>query len=436
MGDFARSDDPAVQEQLDRLAKISPAGDQLGLERIRALLAKLGNPERSLPPVIHVAGTNGKGSTCAFLRAMLEADGLTVHAFTSPHLVRFNERIRVAGKLIDDDRLGPLLSEVIEAGKDIQPSFFEVTAAAAFLAFSRTSADACILEVGLGGRLDATNVVDAPLSTAIAGLGLDHGNWLGRSLARIAGEKAAIAKRDAPLVTQRYPAQVAQVVHQVAERAGARWIPRGALWDSRLIRDHIHYRDRNGGLKLPMPALRGRHQADNAALAIAILRHQERWDVSEAAIAQGLASADWPARLQRVDSGPLAKRLPAGSELWIDGGHNAHAARSIADFFRRQGRDRLPLVIVFGCLATKQPRSILRPFSGVASHVLTVPIPDHDSRDPAALAGLAEDMGFESLAMPSLEAALERIANPARVLTFGSLYLAGHALKANGYSPS
>ena len=201
MADFARSESPAVQAQLDRLAKLSPAGDRLGLERISELLERLGRPQDHLPPVIHVAGTNGKGSTCAFLRAILEAQGLKIHVFTSPHLVRFNERIRIAGKLITDEELSQLLERVLSFGADVQASFFEVTTAVALLAFARTPADACILEVGLGGRLDATNVIEHPLVCAIAGLGIDHTNWLGRTLAEIAGEKAGIAKRGVPLVT-------------------------------------------------------------------------------------------------------------------------------------------------------------------------------------------------------------------------------------------
>jgi dihydrofolate synthase/folylpolyglutamate synthase len=434
MADFARSESPAVQEQLDRLSTLSPVGDQLGLERITRLLDRLGNPQRKLPPVIHVAGTNGKGSTCALLRSILEASGLKIHVFTSPHLVRFNERIRIAGTLITDQALAALLKEVIDAGDDIQPSFFEVTTAAAFLAFSRIPADACILEVGLGGRLDATNVVERPLSTAIAGLGLDHGQWLGHTLAEIAGEKAAIAKRGVPLVTQRYSLQAAQVVQQVGEKAGAQWITRGALWDARVMRGGLHYRDRHGGLTLPLPELPGRHQADNAALAVAILRHQDELAISERALADGIRSARWPARLQRLSEGPLVDLLAPGSELWIDGGHNAHAARSVADFMRTTPSE-LPLVILFGCLTSKQPRSMLRSFRGMTAQLLTLPIPDHDSRAPEQLAKVAQERGFHAAAMPTLGDALKAVRSPARVLVFGSLYLAGDALKANGFIP-
>lgn len=435
MADFARSDSPAVQAQLDRLAKLSPAGDRLGLDRITRLLDRLGRPQDKLPPVIHVAGTNGKGSTCAFLRAMIEAAGLKAHVFTSPHLVRFNERIRIAGKLIDDAALAALLDEVLGAGADIEPSFFEATTAVALLAFARSPADACILEVGLGGRLDATNVVEKPLVCAIAGLGIDHRQWLGRSLGDIAGEKAAIAKRDVPLVTQRYPPQAAHRVQEVAEAKGALWYARGAEWDGRVIRGALHYRDRNGAIELPLPRLPGRHQVDNALLAVAALEHQQALEVPHDAMAEGISSARWPARLQRLDSGPLLSLLPAGSELWIDGGHNGAAARQIADFVRRQWTDGLPLVLIFASLKTKDARSILRPFQGLASEVNTLAIPGHDSRSPEQLAGLAEALGFAATRNASVDQALGRVNRPSRLLIFGSLYLAGEVLAVNGSIP-
>ncbi|HET9459238.1 MAG TPA: folylpolyglutamate synthase/dihydrofolate synthase family protein [Sphingomicrobium sp.] len=434
--DFARSSDPAVQAQLDRLATLSPGGDRLGLDRITRLLDRLGKPQDRLPPVFHVAGTNGKGSACAFLRAILEAAGLKVHLFTSPHLVRFNERIRLAGKLIEDEALAALLSEVLDSSEGIEPSFFEVTTAAAFLAFARGPADACVVEVGLGGRLDATNVIDTPLVCGIAGLGLDHRQWLGRTLAKIAAEKAAIAKCGVPLVTQRYPPQAARQILEVAERVGAPWIGRGALWQSRIIRDSIRYRDRHGALKLPLPRLAGRHQADNAALAVAMLRHQDRFAIPEAAMADGIRSAQWPARLQKLGAGPLTRRLPKGSELWIDGGHNGAAARLVADHARRAlGGDGLPLVILFASLSSKDPKAMLQPFAGLAEEVHTLPIPDHEHRPPDELAALASSLGFRATANAGIEQALGRVALPSRVLLFGSLYLAGDALEANGEVP-
>src|SRR5437763_2696104 len=292
MADFARSTHPGVQAQLDRLSMLSPAGDRLGLERIAAMLERLGRPQDALPPVFHVAGTNGKGSTVAFLRAALEASGHKVHAFTSPHLVRFNERIRVAGHLIENEPLAELLGEVLNAGRDIEPSFFEVATAAAILAFARTPADACILEVGLGGRLDATNVVKRPLVTGIASLALDHQQFLGSGLTDIAGEKAAIAKPGVPLVTQLYPPAVASRIGEVARQAGAPWLPRGGVWDVIDRQGWLHYRDEQGEFDLPLPRLPGRHQAMNAALAVAMLRHQDHLDVPPTALNAAMGWAD------------------------------------------------------------------------------------------------------------------------------------------------
>ncbi|HEU5481548.1 MAG TPA: folylpolyglutamate synthase/dihydrofolate synthase family protein [Sphingomicrobium sp.] len=434
MADFARSDSAAVQAQLDRLARLAPGDDRLGLDRISRLLDRLGRPQDKLPPLFHVAGTNGKGSTCAFLRAILDAAGHRVHMFTSPHLVRFNERIRIEDKLIGDDELAQLLEEVLDASDGIEPSFFEVTTAVAFLAFARHPADACIVEVGLGGRLDATNIIEAPLVCGIAGLGVDHRQWLGKRLGDIAAEKAGIAKRGVPLVTQRYPPQAAQRVQQAAETAGAHWFARGALWDVRIIRGDIHYRDRGGALALPLPRLPGRYQADNAALAVAMLRQQERLDVSREAMAEGIATADWPARLQKLRAGPLSNALPARSELWVDGGHNGAAARLVADHIRGWTGD-LPLVILFASLSSKDPASMLKPFRGLAAAVHTLPIPDHDHRQPKELAALASELGFAATDNKTLKQALGRIAQPSRVLIFGSLYLAGEALKANGEIP-
>jgi dihydrofolate synthase/folylpolyglutamate synthase len=435
MADFARSDNRAVQDQLDRLARLSPGGDRLGLERIRQLLERLGRPQDKLPPIFHVAGTNGKGSTCAFLRAILEEAGLKVHMFTSPHLVRFNERIRIAGKLIEDDDLAALLEEVLDSSADIEASFFEVATAVAFLAFARMPADACILEVGLGGRLDATNVVEKPLVCGIAGLGIDHKQWLGRKITDIAAEKAAIAKPGVPLVTQRYLPPAAQQVMRAAEAVGAPWVGRGALWDSRVIRGHIHYRDHSGALNLPLPHLPGRHQAENAALSVAMIRHQDGIPIPEEAMSEGIRAAVWPARLQKLGPGPLLSQLPERSELWLDGGHNASAARLVADHVSRCFDGDLPLVLVFASLVTKDPRAMLKPFRGLADEVHCVPIADHEFRQPEKLSELATELGFRSTSNDSLGQALKRISTPSRVLIFGSLYLAGEALKANKQIP-
>ena len=435
MADFARSDDPAVQAQLDRLGSSIYAPDILGLDRILALLDRLGNPHHRLPPVFHVAGTNGKGSTCAFLRAALEAAGHRVHAFTSPHLVRFNERIRLAGTLIEDSGLAPLLAEVIDAAEGMKASFFEVTAAAAFLAFARTPADALILEVGLGGRLDATNVVDQPLVTAIASLALDHQAYLGDTLTGIAAEKAGIARRGVPLVTQAYSEDVASRIAGMAARTGALLIARGERWAVQPEDGRLRYRDAQGNLDLPLPSLPGAHQLLNAGLAIAMLRHQSLLGVSDAALAQAMTATRWPARLQRLDHGPLVDALPRGSELWIDGGHNPDAAALVADFAKRHWHDSPPLTLLFASLKSKDAAATLAAFRGVAAQVLTLPITGHDSRDPAELADMAQAMGFSASPSPDLRSALAAISDPMRVLIFGSLYLAGVALSLNGTLP-
>ena len=431
MADFARSAHPGVQSQLDRLSKLSPAGDRLGLERISALLDRLGRPQDALPPVFHVAGTNGKGSTVAFLRAALEASGHSVHAFTSPHLVRFNERIRVAGRLIEDEELAQTLAEVIDAGAGIEPSFFEVATAAAFLAFARTPADACILEVGLGGRLDATNVVDNPLVTAIANLALDHQQFLGNGLPDIAGEKAAIAKRGVPLLTQLYPPAIGARIEEIAHQRGAIWLPRGGVWDAIARQGKLRYVDERGELDLPLPRLPGRHQAMNAALAISMLRHQDRFRVSLSALGAAMGWADWPARLQHLAPGPLV----GDREVWLDGGHNPSAARQIASFAKHQFTDGRPLHIVFASLATKDPPGMLEPFRGFASHIHAVPIPDHACFTPSDLVEIAGELGFIADAHDNFEEALEAAPSEARVLIFGSLYLAGAVLAANEQVP-
>jgi dihydrofolate synthase/folylpolyglutamate synthase len=435
VADFARSDDPAVQAQLDRLGSSIYAPDILGLDRILALLDRLGNPHHRLPPVFHVAGTNGKGSTCAFLRTALEAAGHRVHAFTSPHLVRFNERIRIAGTLIDDADLALLLADVLDAADGLKASFFEVTAAAAFLTFSRAEADAVVLEVGLGGRLDATNVVDQPLVTAIASLALDHQAYLGDSLSGIAAEKAGIAKRNVPLVTQSYPPDIAIRIAEVAAACGALLIPRGARWAIQPAGDRLHYRDSQGELDLPLPSLPGEHQILNAGLAIAMLRHQSLLAVGEEALATAMTATTWPGRLQRLDRGPLVDRLPMGSELWIDGGHNPDAAALVADFARTHWPDGPPLTLLFASLKSKDAAATLAPFKGVATQVLALPIPGHDCRDPAELAEMAQGLGIPAAPSPDLPAALAAVIEPSQVLIFGSLYLAGVALSSNGSLP-
>ena len=466
MRDFATSSHPGVQTQLNRLGALSLPSGRFGLEVIHELLARIGNPHKALPPVFHVAGTNGKGSTCAYLRAMLEAQGLTVHAATKPHLVRYNERIRVAGKLIEDDLLADLLKEVLDQGEDLSPSFFEVTAAAYFLAFHRIPADACIIEVGLGGRLDATNVLDGQAACGIATLGIDHKEFLlvpedgvpTDPLCRIAFEKAGIARPGVPLVTQAYPADVTKTVITQAMIAGARTYIRDLDWSAE-IDEAIHYRDRDGELTLPLPALAGLHQADNAALAVAMLRHQTQVSVSPEAMAQGIRAARWPARLQLLGQGPLTTLVP-GRRVWLDGGHNADAGLAIARFFganvarglRQAQPERMEdldhstnlahpepveapaqlLHLITGMLANKDPAAIVAPLRGQLLSLSVVPAPGHEAHRPEDIAPYA-DLPVQAYA--DVPAALAALPPEGDVLIAGSLYLAGEVLRLNREFP-
>ena len=442
MTDRAASDHPAVQQQLDRLSLLSPGRDILGLERISTLLDRLGRPERRLPPTLHVAGTNGKGSTCAFLRAAIEAAGRTAHVYTSPHLVRFNERIRLSGKLIDDEALALLLKEVLDSAEGMEISFFEVTTAAAFLAFSRIPADACIVEVGLGGRLDATNVIEAPAVCGIAQLGLDHHAFLGDRLEQIAAEKAGIAKRGVNLVTQTYSEAIAEVIRETASSAGAIWLPRGEEWDAVVGGERLEYHDRWGSLDLPLPKLRGAHQGSNAALAVAMLRHQSGLTTGEPALRAAMGWAEWPGRLQRLSPGPLTRHLPAGAELWVDGAHNPAAALAIAEYFRGYVPSDRRFHLVFGLLANKDAGGVLRRFRGRSLTLHAVPVPGHEHHRPDDLVAVARELGISAMTAVGVEDALGWIgrhadrARPPVVLVLGSLYLAGEVLKANDQLPN
>ncbi|SFP61483.1 bifunctional folylpolyglutamate synthase/dihydrofolate synthase [Sphingomonas rubra] len=435
MPDHATSTSPAVQAQLDRLAALSPGADILGLERITALLRRLGDPQTALPPVLHVAGTNGKGSTCAFLRAAIEASGHGVHVYSSPHLVRFNERIRLAGRLVDDDALAALLSEVLDAADGIAPSFFEVTTAAAFLAFARAPAAATIVEVGLGGRLDATNVIDAPLVTGIAALGIDHEAFLGRGAVTIAGEKAGIAKPGVPLVTMDYARPLAARIAAVAAEAGASVLARGRDWHSETARTTLRYTDQGFSVFTRRPHLVGAHQSRNLALAIAMLRHQGTLEIPEAAYRAAADWATWPARMQRLSPGPLTALLPEDAELWLDGAHNPSAAAPVARALRSIARGR-PVTLVLGMLANKDAAGVLRLLAPTLSRVIAVPVPGHAHHNPADLAMLAHDLGIEASTAATLPDALSRIADVGVVLIAGSLYLAGEALAANEEPPA
>ena len=435
MKDFATSDDPAVQGQLDRLAALTLPQGRFGLETIHEILARLGNPERRIPPAFHVAGTNGKGSTCAYLRAMLEAQGLTVHAATKPHLVRYNERIRIAGDLISDAELAAVLERVLDAAEDLSPSFFEVTTAATFLAFAEHPADVCVIEVGLGGRFDATNVIEHPAACGIATLGIDHEAFLLRPeagtpaepIVRIAFEKASIARPGAALVTQAYAELAAAEVARTAERHGARLVMRGVHWQAEATAAGIAYTDAGGTLTLPLPTLPGAHQADNAALAVAMLRHQDKVAVSSEAMAKGIRGAAWPARLQLLGGGPLT-RLASGRKIWLDGGHNPDAGTAIARFFT----DARPLHLVIGMLANKDPGAIVAPLAGKLASLSVVPAPGHDAHPPEEFAAHSN---LPVSSFPDVEAALSALPPEGDVLIAGSLYLAGEVLRLNQQVP-
>lgn len=391
---------------LEGFNNASLPGIDLSLDRIERLLAAIGHPEQRLPPVIHVAGTNGKGSTIAFMRAMLEAQGKKVHVYTSPHLVRFNERIVVAGKMISDYALIGVLEQVRQAAKDIPVTFFEATTVAAFLAFSRRRADYVLLEVGMGGRLDATNVAP-PIASVITPVAMDHQEFLGGDLASIAREKAGIIKAGVPVITGVQAPAVRKVIEETAIRLGAKLI----------VADMPSY------IKA---GLEGEHQRYNAALAIATL--QTLCLVDDRAIAAGLARAVWPARLQRLKDGPLTDIV---DYVWLDGGHNAHAAQAIAAWAKKQ---RHPLMLVCGLMARKDANAFFKPLAGAIDHLIAIPIPNaDDTQEPAVLLEAAKRAGISGEAAPSLNGAMRVLKRykPATVLVAGSLYLAGEVLKTH-----
>ena len=422
---------------LDRLKGLHPKVIDLSLERVHRLLAALGHPERRLPPVVHVAGTNGKGSTVAFLRAMLEAAGHRVHVYTSPHLVRFHERIRLAGRLIGDDRLAALLEECEAANAGGPITFFEVTTVAAFLAFAREPADAVLLETGLGGRLDATNVVDRPAVTAITRVSCDHRQFLGDTLEAIAGEKAGILKPGVPAVLAPQPGAAAE--RTLAARAAAVGAPIHPWRVAPLPGGGFRFESAGRALDLPPPGLAGAHQIVNAGVALACLDHLPP-AVDDGAVRRGLAAVEWPARLQRLTRGPLPAALPAGWELWLDGGHNDSAGEVLAAQAAAWAREEAakPLLLVCGMLASKEPREFLAPLAPFVRAARAVAIPGEEaSLSAGETAAVAHACGVaDSAASAGVAEALadlrERAAGPARVLICGSLYLAGTVLAGNG----
>jgi dihydrofolate synthase/folylpolyglutamate synthase len=425
---------------LERLTRLYPRAIDLGLDRIERLLAEIGSPHKKLPPVVHVAGTNGKGSLVAYLRAMSEAAGYRVHAYTSPHLVRFNERIRVAGRLIEDDELDAILTECedVNAGKPI--TFFEITTVAAFLAFARVPADLAILEVGMGGRRDTTNVVD-PALTAITPIGYDHTGFLGDTLEAIAGEKAGILKHAVPAVIGRQREVSAQVIAAQAAKLAAPLFRMGHEWQVTPVQGGFRYDSDLLGLDLPAPALAGAHQLDNAATAVACIERLRaaHFSIDDRAIRKGLASVEWPARLQKLSRGPLVEQLPPGCELWLDGGHNEDCGLALARMASDWAKEPapLPLYLVFSMMTTKDASGFLRPLARHATAARAVPFPaGHSAYTPEQASAKAADVGLDCSPSNDIGAALEDLLAtqpaPMRILICGSLYLAGEILARNG----
>ncbi|MCU0905790.1 MAG: bifunctional folylpolyglutamate synthase/dihydrofolate synthase [Tabrizicola sp.] len=415
---------------LERMMTLHPKVIDLTLGRVERLLAALGNPERAIPPVIHIAGTNGKGSTQAMIRAGLEAGGDRVHAYTSPHLARFHERIRLAGELVSEEMLTKLLDECVTANGPDEITFFEITTCAAFLAFARVPADWTLLEVGLGGRLDATNVVDRPRLTIITPVSVDHEAFLGDTIAKIAGEKAGIIKRGVPcIVGPQYPDGLA-VIEATAERLGAPLWVYGQHWNVWEERGRLVYQDENGLLDLPLPNLPGPHQVQNAGAAIAALRMLGR---GEAACEAAVTNAFWPARMQRLRQGPLVDLAPQ-VELWLDGGHNPAGGEAIAATLARM--PARPTHLICGMLNTKDVTGYMRPLAPQVTRLHAVFIPGEKNTLPAEVTrDAARAAGIDAVAAGSVAEALAAIAArtpEARVLICGSLYLAGTVLRENG----
>ncbi len=415
---------------LDRLMSLHPKVIDLSLDRMHRLLAALGHPERRIPPVIHIAGTNGKGSTQAMIRAGLEAGGARVHAYTSPHLARFHERIRLAGELIAEDLLAATLEEC-EAANDGQPiTFFEITTAAGFLAFSRVPADYTLLEVGLGGRLDATNVIDDPRLTIITPVSIDHTQYLGETLHEIAGEKAGILKRRVPAIIAPQEEPALEVIEARAERLGAPLLVAGQHWSVARERDSLVFQDENGLLDLPLPNLPGPHQITNAGTALAALRHL---GVSPDQARTAVTRAEWPARMQRLKQGPLLEAAGAAAELWLDGGHNPAGGQAVAATLAAMPRRATWLVC--GMLNTKDVTGYMRPLADQVDGLIAIPIPGEPNTLPAeATAQAAREAGIDARTSETAEAAIREIASASpqsRILICGSLYLAGRVLRDN-----
>ncbi|MFC7395939.1 bifunctional folylpolyglutamate synthase/dihydrofolate synthase [Chelatococcus sp. GCM10030263] len=432
---------------LARFLALHPKVIDLSLGRIQRLLAALGHPEQRLPPVIHVAGTNGKGSTIAFMRAILEAAGLVVHVYTSPHLVRFHERIRLGrpggGRFVDEQRLLEAFRRCEAANAGAPITFFEITTAAAFLLFSETPADVLLLEVGLGGEGDATNVVDEPLVTVVTPVSLDHPEYLGDRITQVAAAKAGIFKHGTPAVLAPQEPEAAAVLEAHAERIGAPLVIGGQDFTIHEENGRLVYQDQRGLLDLPLPRLPGRHQHVNAGTAIAALRTGGFDRLPIAAYDAGLARTEWPGRMQRLTRGHLVEQAPEGSEIWLDGGHNPDGGRALAAAMADlEEANPAPLVLIVGMLGSKDTSGFLAPFAGLARELLAVSITKQLAARPAEeIASIGQELGLVTSTHASVETALSSLKGffwerPPRILITGSLYFAGEVLSANGTPPT
>ncbi len=433
-----------AQETLDRLRDLHPKVIDLSLDRMHGLLEKLGHPEKRLPPVVHVAGTNGKGSLCAYLKAIFEASGYKPHVYISPHLVRFNERITLAGQMISDEALAQALERVESANGGAPITFFEITTAAAFVAFSQFPADVLILEVGLGGRLDATNVIDQPVLTAITPVSLDHQHYLGNTIAAIAGEKAGILKTGVPAVIGRQVPEAQSVIDLRAASVGAPLRRMGYEWFVGRDADGLHYQDDHGSLLLSAPGLLGEHQYDNAgtAVAAALALRKKFQKIGALSIAQGLRQVKWPARLQRLTEGPLVDLLPPGIELWLDGGHNQGAGEVLAGTLKEWSAEK-PVLMLMGMIDSKSPSGFMAPLAPHIRAARTLSIPGEENAIPGTrLAEIAGSVGIEASPVDTIGQGLRELRDLAqsfgpasRILICGSLYLAGKVLAENKTPP-
>ncbi|MEN0040652.1 MAG: folylpolyglutamate synthase/dihydrofolate synthase family protein [Pseudomonadota bacterium] len=430
---------------INELMKIHPKGFDLSLDRITSLLAKLGNPQTKIPPVIHVAGTNGKGSAIAFARAVLEAHGMTVHVHTSPHLVNWHERYRLAGTLVSDDVLADAINRVAQANGGQPITVFEVLTAVTFVLFSEHPADVCLIEVGLGGRFDATNVMpdETVAVSVITPVAMDHEAYLGDTLAKIAFEKAGIIRRGVPVVVGPQEDDALDVIERQAAKMHAPVSATGQHFSATLEDGRMLYQGEDVLYDLSPPRLPGLHQIDNAATAIAATRQfltGRNQELSADTVEAGLATATWPGRLQAIQSGALKDKLGADTELWIDGGHNPHAGAVVADWLGQlQQRDPRKVLLIAGMLNTKDPSGYFATLEPLKPQVITVPITSSDAGVPAAeLAQIARGVGLDVATAASLIAAIDMAQSdePLRVLIAGSLYLAGDALAANGTPPT